>query len=118
MYITYTKGLGFDENPDYMYLRQLFRILFRTLNHQYDYTFDWTMLKQKAAFMANMGPSASAQGQNGQSNQGQGVQGHAASQPAAPSGTAKHKLNNNSHLSGQTTNDQFCLTKKQKTSSR
>lgn len=32
-----------------MYLRQLFRILFRTLNHQYDYTFDWTLLKQKAA---------------------------------------------------------------------
>ena len=32
-----------------MYLRQLFRILFRTLNHQYDYTFDWTMLKQKQA---------------------------------------------------------------------
>lgn len=24
-----------------------FRILFRTLNHQYDYTFDWTMLKQR-----------------------------------------------------------------------
>lgn len=34
--------------PDYMYLRQLFRILFRTLNHQYDYVFDWSMLKQKA----------------------------------------------------------------------
>ena len=32
-----------------MYLRQLFRILFRTLNYQYDYVFDWTMLKQKAA---------------------------------------------------------------------
>lgn len=48
MYINYTKGLRFDESPDYMYLRQLFRILFRTLNHQYDYTFDWTMLKQKA----------------------------------------------------------------------
>lgn len=26
----------------------LHRILFRTLNHQYDYTFDWTMLKQKS----------------------------------------------------------------------
>jgi hypothetical protein len=25
-----------------------FRILFRTLNHQYDYTFDWTMLKQRS----------------------------------------------------------------------
>ena len=23
------------------------RILFRTLNHQYDYIYDWTMLKQK-----------------------------------------------------------------------
>jgi hypothetical protein len=27
--------------------------LFRTLNHQYDYTFDWTMLKQKAANAAS-----------------------------------------------------------------
>ena len=35
-----------------MYLRQLFRILFRTLNHQYDYVFDWTILKQKAASSA------------------------------------------------------------------
>ena len=49
MYLNYTRGLRFDEAPDYMYLRQLFRILFRTLNHQYDYTFDWTMLKQKAS---------------------------------------------------------------------
>ncbi|KAL0614488.1 Casein kinase I isoform alpha [Plecturocebus cupreus] len=49
MYLNYCRGLCFEEAPDYMYLRQLFRILFRTLNHQYDYTFDWTMLKQKAA---------------------------------------------------------------------
>ena len=49
MYLNYCRGLRFEEGPDYMYLRQLFRILFRTLNHQYDYTFDWTMLKQKAA---------------------------------------------------------------------
>ncbi|XP_071946822.1 casein kinase I-like [Antedon mediterranea] len=48
MYLKYCRGLRFEESPDYMYLRQLFRILFRTLNHQYDYTFDWTMLKQKA----------------------------------------------------------------------
>ena len=49
MYLNYCRGLRFEEAPDYMYLRQLYRILFRTLNHQYDYTFDWTMLKQKAA---------------------------------------------------------------------
>ena len=49
MYLNYCRGLRFEEAPDYMYLRQLFRILFRTLNHQYDYTFDWTLLKQKHA---------------------------------------------------------------------
>ena len=49
MYLNYCRGLRFEEAPDYMYLRQLFRILFRTLSYQYDYTFDWTMLKQKAA---------------------------------------------------------------------
>jgi hypothetical protein len=52
MYLNYCRGLRFEEAPDYMYLRQLFRILFRTLNHQYDYTFDWTLLKQKAAAAA------------------------------------------------------------------
>ena len=41
-----------------MYLRQLFRILFRTLNHQYDYVFDWTILKQKAAITANSSQQA------------------------------------------------------------
>ena len=48
MYMNYCRGLRFEEAPDYMYLRQLFRILFRTLNHIYDYVFDWTMLKQKS----------------------------------------------------------------------
>ena len=37
MYLNYCRGLRFDEAPDYMYLRQLFRILFRTLNHQVDF---------------------------------------------------------------------------------
>lgn len=46
MYLNYTRGMTFDETPDYMYLRQLFRILFRTMGYQYDYTFDWTILRQ------------------------------------------------------------------------
>ena len=29
MYLNYCRGLRFEEAPDYMYLRQLFRILFR-----------------------------------------------------------------------------------------
>ena len=61
MYLNYCRGLRFEEAPDYMYLRQLFRILFRTLNHQYDYAFDWTMLKQKAANAASSSTAAAAQ---------------------------------------------------------
>ncbi|RNA05857.1 casein kinase I isoform alpha isoform X4 [Brachionus plicatilis] len=72
MYLNYCRGLRFEEGPDYMYLRQLFRILFRTLNHQYDYTFDWTMLKQKAAAAAITlnppGNQTSNQNQNGNSS--------------------------------------------------
>lgn len=61
MYLNYCRGLRFEESPDYMYLRQLFRILFRTLNHQYDYIFDWTMLKQKAAQSAAASGGSSTQ---------------------------------------------------------
>lgn len=61
MYLNYCRGLRFEEAPDYMYLRQLFRILFRTLNHQYDYTFDWTMLKQKTV-SNNIAPSMAVTG--------------------------------------------------------
>jgi hypothetical protein len=74
MYLNYCRGLRFEEAPDYMYLRQLFRILFRTLNHQYDYTFDWTLLKQKAAAAAvnlNNNSSANNGGGNGSLNNNQ-----------------------------------------------
>nr|XP_054387340.1 casein kinase I-like isoform X2 [Pongo abelii] len=63
IYLNYCRGLHFEKAPDYMYLRQLFCILFRTLSHQYDYTLDWTMLKQKAAQQA---ASSSVQGQEAQ----------------------------------------------------
>lgn len=46
MYLNYCRNLRFDETPDYLYLRQLFRILFRTLGHKFDFLFDWTLLKR------------------------------------------------------------------------
>lgn len=78
MYLNYCRGLRFEEGPDYMYLRQLFRILFRTLNHQYDYTFDWTMLKQKAAAAAiTLNPpgnqTTNQNGNNNSSGNGNGI---------------------------------------------
>ena len=46
-YINYCRGLRFDEPPEYNFLRTLFRKRFRSLNHMYDYMFDWTLLRQK-----------------------------------------------------------------------
>ncbi|GAA49570.1 casein kinase 1 alpha [Clonorchis sinensis] len=36
VYLNYCRGLRFEESPDYMYVRQLLRILFRTMSHQFD----------------------------------------------------------------------------------
>ncbi|KAL2256639.1 hypothetical protein VTK26DRAFT_1368 [Humicola hyalothermophila] len=41
-YINYTRGLAFDDKPDYSYLRQLFRRLFQAKGFKYDHVFDWT----------------------------------------------------------------------------
>ncbi|KAM3874168.1 casein kinase I-like [Diretmus argenteus] len=60
IYMYYCRALRFEEAPDYMYLRQLFRTLFTSLNHQYDYKFDWTIRKQRAA---QRGASSGGQGQ-------------------------------------------------------
>lgn len=52
MYLNYCKGLRFDDTPDYLYLRQLFRIVYRTVHQSdtpYDNIFDWTLLKQKTS---------------------------------------------------------------------
>lgn len=41
-YIDYTRSLGFDDKPDYSYLRRLFRRLFAARGFKYDNLFDWT----------------------------------------------------------------------------
>ncbi len=42
VYINYTRGLAFHDEPDYSYLRRLFRRRFRAEVFKYDYVFDWT----------------------------------------------------------------------------
>ena len=44
-YLNYTRSLRFDDKPDYAYLRKLFRDLFIREGMQYDYLFDWSLLK-------------------------------------------------------------------------
>ena len=41
MFLNYSRGLRFDELPDYNYLRKLFRDLARKHGIEYDWKFDW-----------------------------------------------------------------------------
>lgn len=49
-YLVYCRELRFDEDPDYVYLRSLFRVLFHRQGFTYDYVFDWNILKYVSPF--------------------------------------------------------------------
>ncbi|XP_022721552.1 casein kinase 1-like protein 2 isoform X2 [Durio zibethinus] len=62
-YFHYCRSLRFDEKPDYSYLQRLFRDLFIREGFQFDYVFDWTILKYQQSQIANppthaLGPGA------------------------------------------------------------
>jgi len=46
-YFQYCRALRFEDKPDYSYLRKLFRDLFAREGYQWDYVFDWTILKHQ-----------------------------------------------------------------------
>ena len=46
MYINYCRGLRFDEDPDYAYLRRMFKELFENQGFKRDFIYDWTQPKQ------------------------------------------------------------------------
>ena len=48
MYISYCRGLRFDEDPDYAFLRRMFKELFENQGFKRDFIYDWTQPKQIA----------------------------------------------------------------------
>jgi serine/threonine protein kinase len=46
-YLNYCRSLGFEDKPDYQYLRKLFRDLFVRMGYTMDYMFDWIILDMK-----------------------------------------------------------------------
>ena len=48
-YLSYARGLEFDQKPDYAYLRKLFKDLFYKMNFEYDLAFDWLLKKDQIA---------------------------------------------------------------------
>src|SRR5436190_10252489 len=45
LYLKHVRSLSFDETPDYVCIRRLFRNLFSRKAFEYDHVFDWTLLK-------------------------------------------------------------------------
>ena len=41
-YLNYCRSLGFEDRPDYAYLRRTLRDLFARSGFRYDFTFDWS----------------------------------------------------------------------------
>ncbi|KAG2398625.1 casein kinase 1-like protein 1 [Vigna umbellata] len=51
-YFHYCRSLRFDDRPDYAYLKRIFRDLFIREGFQFDYVFDWTILKYQQSQLA------------------------------------------------------------------
>ncbi|XP_042034502.1 casein kinase I-like isoform X2 [Salvia splendens] len=52
-YFHYCRSLRFEDKPDYGYLKRIFRDLFIREGFQFDYVFDWTILKYQQSQLAN-----------------------------------------------------------------
>ena len=52
-YFHYCRSLRFNDKPDYAYLKRLFRDLFIREGFQFDYVFDWTILKYQQSQIAS-----------------------------------------------------------------
>ncbi|CAM8959304.1 unnamed protein product [Rhodiola kirilowii] len=59
-YFHYCRSLRFEDKPDYSYLKRLFRDLFIREGYQFDYVFDWTILKYPHIGSSSRGRQVSA----------------------------------------------------------
>lgn len=43
IYFNYCKSLKFEERPDYVWIRRLFKDLFNKMDYKWDNIFDWAL---------------------------------------------------------------------------
>ncbi|QBM86295.1 casein kinase I family protein HRR25 [Metschnikowia aff. pulcherrima] len=67
-YMNYVKNLRFDDKPNYAYLRNLFRDLFKRESYRYDYVFDWTLYKFQQERQREQGKAGEEQGEQAQAD--------------------------------------------------
>ncbi|KAK8595579.1 hypothetical protein V6N13_000287 [Hibiscus sabdariffa] len=58
-YFHYCHSLTFDQRPDYGFLKRLFRDLFAREGYEFDYIFDWTIIKYQQAQKSRSQPQLS-----------------------------------------------------------
>ncbi|KAL1810607.1 casein kinase 1-like protein 2 [Daucus carota subsp. sativus] len=88
-YFHYCRSLRFDDKPDYAYLKRLFRDLFIREGFQFDYVFDWTILKYQQSQLAN--PPSRALGANA---------GTSSAMPAAAANVSRQSGGDDGRLTG------------------
>ncbi|KAF8643697.1 hypothetical protein HU200_066760 [Digitaria exilis] len=59
-YFHYCHSLTFDQRPDYAFVKRLFRDLFTRQGYEFDYVFDWTVLKHKQSQKQRQSPGVPA----------------------------------------------------------
>uniref|UniRef100_A0A0E0MTI3 non-specific serine/threonine protein kinase n=1 Tax=Oryza rufipogon TaxID=4529 RepID=A0A0E0MTI3_ORYRU len=57
-YFHYCHSLTFDQRPDYAFVKRLFRDLFTRQGYEFDYVFDWTVLRYKQGQKVQHGSGA------------------------------------------------------------
>ncbi|KAM7371097.1 hypothetical protein PAMP_010592 [Pampus punctatissimus] len=94
-YLNLCRSLRFDDEPDYSYLRQLFRNLFHRQGFSYDYVFDWSMLKFGASRTAEDGERERRDGKEGEERAGGGQRGAGGrALPPGPNPSAANRVRN------------------------
>ncbi|KAJ9129509.1 hypothetical protein P3X46_033805 [Hevea brasiliensis] len=58
-YLHYCHSLTFEQRPDYGFLKRLFRDLFAREGYEFDYVFDWTIIKYQQAQKSRSQPRSS-----------------------------------------------------------
>jgi casein kinase 1 len=66
-FLNYTRGLRFEDKPDYSYLRKLFSAIVAKEGIVFDYMFDWTMVK---AELESGKPKRTKEGEPGEGRSG------------------------------------------------